>query len=248
MSSYVELFSGHAGQYAKARPRYPAALFEWIASVAPARRVAWDCATGNGQAATGLADWFERVIATDASSEQLAHAVPHPRITYRQARAEASGLDSASVDTVTVAQALHWLDLPAFFEEVRRVLAPAGVIVVWAYALARVTPAIDAVVDRVYEGTLKSYWSDRRALVDEGYRSIQMPFEELPAPPFQLRVDWTLDEFAAYVRTWSAVQRYIRDGHRDPIDGLVYDLRPLWGEPHERRPVTWTLSVRAGRR
>ena len=246
--SYIELFSGHAEQYAKARPRYPSALFEWIASAAPARTVAWDCATGNGQAALGLADWFERVIATDASEAQLAHAAQHPRITYRQARAEASGLESASVHAISVAQALHWLDLPAFFEEAKRVLAPGGLFAAWAYALARVTPAIDAIVDPVYEGTLSSYWSDRRLLVDEGYRSIELPFEELSPPPFQMRLEWTLDQFAAYLRTWSAVQRYIADGHRDPIDQLAYDLRPLWGDPHERRPVTWTISVRAGRR
>lgn len=246
--SYVQLFSGHAEQYAAARPRYPAELFEWIAGVAPSRSIAWDCATGNGQAALGLAEWFERVIATDASDAQLSHATPHPRISYRQAPADASGLESESVDALTVAQALHWLDLSAFFEEARRVLKPRGVFAAWTYGLARVTPAIDALVDRLYRVTLDGYWADRRLLVEEGYASIAIPFDEIAAPAIAMREEWTLEQFSAFLRTWSAVQRFIADRKRDPIDQLTYELRPLWGEPHERRSVFWQLAVRAGRK
>lgn len=245
--SYIELFSGHAEQYAAARPRYPPALFEWIAGVAPRHELAWDCATGSGQAAHGLVKHFAQVIATDASAAQLTHAEPHARITYRQSPAEASGLESESVDVITVAQALHWLDLPAFFEEAARVLAPAGVLAVWTYSLARVTPGIDSEVERLYRSTLDGYWPSRRLLVDEGYRSVALPFTELEPPSLEMNVDWSLEQFGAYLRTWSAVQRYIADRHRDPVDELVYTLRPLWGEPHEQRTVRWTLSVRAGR-
>ena len=245
--SYVELFSGHAGQYAAARPRYPPALYEWLAELAPRRQLAWDCATGSGQAAQDLVRHFARVIATDASAAQLAQAEPHPRIVYRQAPAEASGLAPASADLITVAQALHWLDLPAFFEEAARVIAAGGVFAAWTYSLAHVAPAIDAQVERLYRMTLDGYWPERRILVDERYRSIELPFPELPAPRFEITADWTLDQFAAYLRTWSAVQRFIADRHRDPVDELAYTLRPLWGEPHERRTVRWPLSVRAGR-
>jgi SAM-dependent methyltransferase len=245
--SYVELFSGHAGEYAAARPRYPPALFEWLAAVAPRYELAWDCATGNGQAALGLVERFAHVIATDASAAQLAHAQPHPRITYRQASAEASGLASASADLVAVAQALHWLDLPAFFAEATRVLAPQGVLAAWTYNRPRITAAIDAEVDRLHDDTLRHYWSGRRRLVDEGYASIDLPFDAVEAPPFAMRDDWTLAQFAGYVRTWSAVQRFIADRGRDPVDAMEYAVRPLWGEPHERRAVHWPLSVRAAR-
>lgn len=245
--SYADLFSRHAGQYAAARPRYPEALFDWLSAVAPRLELAWDCATGNGQAAISLATRFARVIATDASSSQLAHAEPHPRIVYRQAVAEASGLDPGSADVVTVAQALHWLDLPSFFEEVRRVLAPGGVLAAWSYGVPQISPAIDVEVDRLYRETLQHYWADRRWLVDEGYASIEMPFDALEAPTLQLQQSWTLAAFTAYLRTWSAVQRYLADRDRDPVDAVEYALRPLWGEPHEKRVVLWPLAVRAAR-
>ncbi len=245
--SYTDLFSGHARQYAAARPRYPEALFEWLARAAPRHQLAWDCATGNGQAAIGLATRFAHVIATDASEAQLAHAEPHPRIDFRQAAAEASGLDSGSADVVTVAQALHWLDVAAFFEEARRVLVPGGVLAAWSYGMPRITPAIDSEVGHLHWETLKHYWTDRRWLVDEGYASIAMPFEELEAPPLELRESWTLAQFTAYVRTWSAVQRFLADRGRDPVDAVEYALRPLWGEPHQRREVRWPLAIRAAR-
>jgi SAM-dependent methyltransferase len=248
MMRYTELFSRHAEQYAAARPRYPEALFDWLTAVAPAHDLVWDCATGNGQAAVALASRFARVIATDASASQLAHAVPHPAVEYRQATGEASGLGPASVDLIAVAQALHWLDLPAFFDEATRVLVPNGVLAAWTYNRPRVTPAIDAEVDRLHDHTLATYWSGRRMLVDEGYASIALPFEPVETPHFEMRNEWTLGEFTAYVRTWSAVQRYMQDHERDPVDPVEYALGPLWGDAHARRGVRWPLAVLAGRK
>jgi SAM-dependent methyltransferase len=246
--SYIELFSGHAEQYAAARPGYPDALFDWLAAVAPKHELAWDCATGSGQAAVGLARRFTHVIATDASAAQLAHAAPHPRITYRQAAAEASGLESGIADLVSVAQALHWLDLQPFFEEATRVLAPGGVLAAWTYNLPRIAAAIDAEVDRLHDGVLANYWSGRRKLVDEGYASIVLPLEPIEAPEFEMRSEWTLAQFTAYVRTWSAVQRYKSERGDDPVDAVESALQPLWGEPHEPRSVRWPVTVLASRK
>jgi len=125
----VSQFAAVSKEYAKFRPRYPRAIFEWIASLVDRHDLAWDCATGNGQAATGLADDFAHVEATDASPDQLRHAAAHPRIKYRQAAADDSGLEPGSADVVTVAQALHWLPLEAFYEEVRRVTRRGGALV-----------------------------------------------------------------------------------------------------------------------
>ena len=49
-------------------------LFTYLASLCPAHDLAWDCATGNGQAAVALAPHFEQVIATDASAQQIDQA------------------------------------------------------------------------------------------------------------------------------------------------------------------------------
>lgn len=129
-SQFQDLFSGVASLYTRFRPRYPSALFEYLASVTPKKDVVWDCATGTGQAAVELAQHFEQVIATDASAEQIANAEQHPRVQYRVSTAEMSGLDSGSIDLITVAQALHWFDLPAFYAEAQRVLKPDGLLAV----------------------------------------------------------------------------------------------------------------------
>ena len=126
-----DLFSECANLYPIFRPCYPQALFQWLAVTTPRHERAWDCACGNGQASVDLAEYFQEVIGTDLSGEQLQHAAPHNRVTYRVAVAESSGLPSAQFDLVTVAQALHWFDLKRFYAEVRRVLRPDGVLAVW---------------------------------------------------------------------------------------------------------------------
>jgi len=245
--SFKDYFSETAAAYAAFRPRYPDALFDFVASL-PARRVtAWDCATGNGQAAIPLAKRFDRVIATDASAEQIAHAEPHARIGYRVALADASGIESGSIDLVTVAQALHWLEPDAFFAEARRVLGPGGAVAVWCYARPRVAADIDQVIERFYAGTLAPYWSPERGLVDQGYRSIAMPIHEVAAPVVSMASDMTLDELAGYLRTWSATRKLAEALKRDPVVEVRDELRRLWGPENERRTVTWPLHVRAGR-
>src|SRR5262245_38403499 len=126
-TSFKDHFSTVASNYALYRPRYPAELFAYLATLVPTCEFAWDCATGSGQAAVALAAHFKRVIATDASATQIANGETHPRVEYRVAPAEQSGLAAASVDLLTVAQALHWFDLPRFFVEANRVLRPRGV-------------------------------------------------------------------------------------------------------------------------
>ena len=127
-ASFKDHFSKQAADYATFRPRYPQKLFEYLGSIAPSRRLAWDCGTGNGQAAVGLASTFHRVIATDASEKQIANAQQHERIDYRVASAEDSGIQSEMIDLIMVAQALHWFDLDRFYDEARRVLKRDGVL------------------------------------------------------------------------------------------------------------------------
>src|SRR5688500_9280947 len=176
MSGFEDHFSSGAAAYALHRPRYPDALFAWIARVAPGRTLAWDAATGSGQAASGLATHFDRVVATDASASQIEHAAPHPRVEYRVERAESSGLSGGAADVVTVAQALHLLGVAAFWVEARRVLRPGGVVVVWGYALPEISPAIDRVIDDFSNRTLAAYWPPERRILDDRYETIEFPF------------------------------------------------------------------------
>jgi ubiquinone/menaquinone biosynthesis C-methylase UbiE len=244
---FADHFSGISAAYAAFRPRYPDPLFDVLAEAAPAREAAWDCATGNGQAALGLARHFAHVIATDASDAQIAHATPHPRVTYRVAPAEASGLEDCSVDLVTAAQAVHWFDRRRFWVEARRVLRPKGVVAVWTYWFFSIAPELDAIVQRFYKDTVGPFWPPERKLTEDRYRTIEFPFAELPVPEFTIEQRLTLEDVAGYIRTWSATRGFVQQHGRDPVETLVAELAPAWGDPRTPRLARWPLAVRAGR-
>lgn len=245
--TFNDHFAPVAASYADFRPTYPAELFAWLATLVPRRELAWDCAAGSGQASVDLAEYFARVVATDASRAQIDAAVPHPRIDYRVAPAEASGLAAASVDLVTVAQALHWFDLAGFYAEVRRVLRPGGVLAVWTYGVLSVEGAeVDALVQSFYHDTVGPYWPPERVHVENGYRTLPFPFEEIAAPPFAMEARWLLPQLLGYFRSWSATGRFIAANGHDPVAVLEERLAPLWREGETRR-VTWPLAQRVGR-
>jgi SAM-dependent methyltransferase len=247
MSSFPDHFSGVAGAYAEHRPRYPDRLFAWLAGLARGRELAWDCATGSGQAAVALANHFDRVIATDASGAQIVAAVAHPRVEYRICPAESSGLASDSADLVTVGQALHWFDRPAFYAEARRVLRPDGVLAAWTYGLSSLGDAgADAALHRFYSETVGPYWPPERALVDAGYRTIEFPFDEIEPPEIAMEAEWPLAAFLGYVGTWSAVTRFRVARGVDPVAEISRELRPFWGDPVAPRRIRWPLAIRVG--
>ncbi|HEX5352798.1 MAG TPA: class I SAM-dependent methyltransferase [Rhodanobacteraceae bacterium] len=245
--NFKDHFSGHADLYAQARPRYPDALFEWIATEAPTHDCAWDAGCGNGQASVALARHFERVIATDPSEKQLGNAVAHAHIEYRNEAAERTSIANHSVDAVTIAQALHWFDLPAFIREVRRVAGPGALFAAWCYANCSATSAVDAVIAHLYDDILGQYWSPERRLVDEGYASLEIPFAPVAAPAMEMRVDWDARQLLAYLASWSAAQRHLKLTGNDAIAAIADRLLAAWGDVEQIRPVRWDIAVRAGR-
>ena len=244
-AQWKDHFSHASDDYRRWRPGYPPELFEWLASQSPSTALAWDCATGNGQAAVALAAVFARVIATDASAAQIREAEPCEGIEYRVAPAEDSALGDASVDLVTVAQALHWFDVERFHAEAQRVLKPGGVIAEWGYGLALISPEIDIPVLEFSAITVGPYWPPERALVEAAYVDLPFPFERLDAPAFAMQARWDLDRFIAYLGTWSSVTGYRRALGRDPLPALREDLAQLWG--NVEREIRWPLVLRVGR-
>lgn len=240
-------FSGVSSGYAEFRPRYPQALFEFIASVAPNHDRVWDCGAGSGQASTDLAGAFREVVATDLSAAQIAHAPQHARISYVVAAAEAAPIADKSIDVVTIAQALHWFDHPRFYGEVRRVSRPGAAIVAWTYMPSKMEGEPGAIHDRLMFETLRGYWPAERRHVDTGYSAIPFPFEPIEPPVLRLDERWPLAQLTGYMRTWSATARYRKQHGIDPVIDAESELRATWGDPEEPRAISWPLVVLAGR-
>jgi SAM-dependent methyltransferase len=247
VKAFADHFSTIAADYAAYRPHYPDGLFTALAGAVPRHEVAWDCATGTGQAAVELSRWFERVVATDASSAQVRKGDRRDAIAYVAATAEAAPLRTGAADLVTVAQALHWIDLDRFYAEARRVLASDGLLAVWTYGRHRVDGgAIDAEIGDFYDNIVGPYWPPERRWVEAGYRGVPFPFQRvsLMIPP--MVEEWTLDQMLGYISTWSAVVRYAQVNRVDPVPGLAARLAPVW-EPNRRRRIEWPLTLLAGR-
>ena len=245
--NFKDYFSRQASAYTKYRPHYPEALFAYLATLTVDHRVAWDCATGSGQAALGLTDYFEEIIATDASEKQIANAIEHSRITYLLAAAEETEIEADSLDLIVVAQALHWFDLDRFYAEVRRVSKPGGVLAAWSYSLLRLTPALDSVLDNFYTEVIGPFWPPERKLVDNKYQSIPFPFEELEAPQFEMKAKWNLAHLLGYLATWSSVQKFKEMYNTDPIEIIIKDLRRAWGRRQDEKKILWPINMRVGR-
>lgn len=244
--SFKDHFSGHAAQYAKYRPDYPAELFEHLSTLTPLRERALDCATGSGQAALGLAPHFDCVIATDGSVAQLLSATRHPRVHYVANVAEQPAFIDSAFDLVTAAQAAHWFDHDRFYAQCRRILRPTGALAIWTYGLAQIDAPIDAVVADFYTHVVGDYWPPERRYVDTGYRNLPFPFHEIATPVFELRLQWDLQALMGYLGTWSAVQRYRKARGVDPLPELEERLAVHWPMAMQRT-VVWPVHLRVGR-
>jgi ubiquinone/menaquinone biosynthesis C-methylase UbiE len=245
--SWPDHFSGAAARYERYRPRYPDALFDLLTDVAPRRSVAWDCATGNGQAALALARRFEKVRATDASEAQLGRAPRRPNISFVAATAEAVPFRAASIDLITVAQAAHWFDLEAFYGEARRVAREGAVIALWTYGLCEVSPEVDGAVGAFYRDVVGPFWPPQRAWVDTGYRDLAFPFDELRIRPPRMTHVWSLEDMLGYAGTWSAVKRFREPTGEDPVETILRPLLARSWPAGESREVRWRLGLRVGR-
>jgi SAM-dependent methyltransferase len=245
----IQTFSKSSEQYAKHRPQYPGALFSYLSEICDRHDAAWDCATGNGQAAVSCAKYFSHVEATDISPEQIQHCIVHPKVHYSISPAEHTPFENESLDLTVVATAVHWFDLEQFFREVGRVLRPKGVLAVWTYGLLEIEPEIDQVIAKELLEPIDQFWASGNRQVMNGYRDLLLPFDEIRNPPtFSMKVEWNLVQFLAYVRTWSAVKRYSAELGTDPVAQFETKLKTVWHEPDKIKTVQMPLFFRASRK
>ena len=245
-----DYFSAQAQQYKQFRPHYPAALYDFLHTGLPPKASILDCATGNGQAALGLAGTNCQLVGLDLSIEQLAKAPRTANCLWVQSTVEALPIASHSMDLVTVAQALHWFDFDKFYPEVRRVLTPKGRIAVWTYSLLaacpQFPPPIEDVVRWFYHDVVGEYWPPERRWVDDEYQNIPFPFAEVPVPDFNIDVRWLRQELIGYISSWSAVQLCVTNTGKNPLPALESRLDAVWPGENYELVFSWPLSVRVG--
>ena len=248
MSEFKDYFSTASDAYKRFRPRYPAELYEYLASVAPATGLAWDCGCGNGQAAVALASRFHEVIASDASAAQIAQAQPAPNLEYRVSPAEQIGAEDSSLDLITVAQAIHWFDHQRFFAEVDRTLKPGGILAAWGYQLLYTDTGLDPVIAHFHSQKVGPYWPPERALLDEGYTRITFPYPREKTPAFFMRTRWRFSHLLGYLNTWSAVKQYEKALGSNPIEEEFPALMAAWGNVGAEKDIYWPLILYVGKK
>jgi SAM-dependent methyltransferase len=242
-----DLFGDRADDYARHRPTYPERLFDHLERLAPRRELAWDCGAGSGQTSRSLVRRFARVLATDSSLRQLAHAGVDGGLLRVAAAAEAAPFPDRCVDLVTVSTAVHWFDLPRFYAEVRRVARPGAILAVWSYYTSRIEPAVDPILVRFASEIVGPLWNPGFDLNRDAYRDLDFPFERLAWPQLHAEAHMRLGDLFAFMRTWSASQAWERMRGTDPVDIVRDELTRAWGDPETERLVRWPLHGAIGR-
>lgn len=240
-------FESGGGNYAKFRPTYPAELATYLADLAEGDDVVIDVGCGNGQLTTLLAEHFASVLGQDPSDEQIESAVRVPGVTYSVAPAEKIAAGDGVADVITAAQAAHWFDLPAFYDEVRRVAKPGALLALISYGTPFTSEEkLTKRFDEFYWNEIGPYWPPERRLVDEGYRTIDFPFKEIAQRPMAIEKDLTLDEFLGYISTWSAVKAVKEAERTDILTTFEESFAGLWGDSSTTVRITWPINIRMG--
>lgn len=246
--AFKDNFSKQSDIYLKYRPQYPPALYSFLSDLCFEKNLAWDCGTGNGQAAVGLSKHFRQVIATDPSSSQIKNAIPEKNVSYKVGSAENSELDDRSVDLITVANALHWFQPDTFYKEAKRILKPGGLIAVWCYGspIHQQRKDTSHIIAKLHDDILGNFWLPENRLVEQKYKTIEFPFRELESPEFIMEKDMTESDLLGLFHSWSAVQRYKDTEKSDPVALIEKELSKAWGEEPSQR-YKWELTLKVGR-
>ncbi|WP_286761165.1 class I SAM-dependent methyltransferase [Salegentibacter sp. UBA1130] len=237
-------FSTQSSSYARYRPAYPQELYEFLNEKLTATETAWDCGTGNGQVAGELADFFQKVEATDISKQQLENAVRKPTIHYSVQRAEETNFQDKTFDLITVAQAVHWFNFKTFYNEVERVLKPNGIIAIIGYSLFKSNLETDKLIHKFYKDIIGPFWDEERRYLDEKYQTIPFPFQEIETPAFQQEYQWSFDHLIGYLETWSAVKHYEKEKGVNPVNLIKNELKTAFGNKNK---IVFPILLRLGK-
>lgn len=245
---YHKFFDDKSEVYKSARPIYPDALIERFAELASERKLVWDCATGNGQAAVGLSKYFESVHATDVSNNQILNALGGENIEYHVEEAESSSLANESVDLITVAQALHWFKFESFWQVVDRVLKPGGSFVSWGYDWFQVNKEVDDIIEKLILRKIHPYWAPQNRILWDGYKDVGFPLKRINIEPWKLEMYWNIDQLFSYIHSWSATRRCMETEGTLFFEEAYESVSKVWGSVKQQKCVSMPLHILAGKK
>jgi ubiquinone/menaquinone biosynthesis C-methylase UbiE len=239
-------FSQDSDNYARYRPTYPQELYDFLYTNLASKEKAWDCATGTGQVAKELANYFTEVQATDISKSQLKEAPKRKNIHYSLQSAEASGFNNKEFDLITVGQAIHWFNFEKFFKEAKRCLKPNGILAIFGYGLLKISSEIDVIIFEFYEKIIGPFWDEERKYIEDEYKTIPFPLEEINTPEFSIQLNWSVEDLLHYLNTWSAVKHYENSKNENPLKHIENKLKSAYGTA--QRKITFPIIIKVGRK
>lgn len=233
MIKFSEAFSYQAKDYGKYRPTYPDELFSFLSAKTYGHKDAWDCATGTGQAALGMTQYFDHIHATDCDPTQIINASPHSKVHYSIAPAESSNLPDEYVSLVTVAQSVHLFDQELFFDEVDRVLTHRGLLAAWSYSFLKADgmEELNDIIRQIRHEVLAPYIDPRFRDYWNNYQEIKFPYTEIETPQFEVTVNWTLSDLLGYIASWYATSLFqVENKGQHPARPYWTEICKCWGD------------------
>ncbi len=241
-----EIFNGK--YYSMYRPVYPETLIEYITELCVTKDKAWDCCTGTGIVANMLSARFNKIIATDISSSQIAHAILKNNIEYKVENIYDANIPKNSVDLIAVAQAFHWLDQLKFYNKVREVMKPCGTLAIWCHSpypdeIADVTKKyLSLVIESLPKDEMTVYMKNL-AYIESGYAKIDMPFEIRNYKLFEMIQQWDMYRYVGYLESISASNIYKEKYGHSAVVNIIDDLRKIWGNESKKMTLNWKIHL-----
>jgi SAM-dependent methyltransferase len=173
-------FSTRVENYLKYRPGYPLEIIRLLTSdcgLTPQTVIA-DLGSGTGLLTEIFLKNGNRVFGVEPNDEMRAagenQLAKHPNFTSVNARAEATTLPDHSIDLISAGQAFHWFDREKAKIEFKRILKPAGwVVLIWNGFHVAMSPLLNG-----YQEVVLRYGTD--------YNEVQREVEGLDVASFFL--------------------------------------------------------------
>ena len=226
------IFDGLTNDYDRFRPRYAETSLRTLADYTDDVSHLLDLGSGTGILTRALRPLFPDavIVGAEPGADMLAHAaVVTPDadvLAWVATHAETLPFADNSFDLITVGQAAHWFDRPAFYDECARVLRPGGTL-----AILYNNRVKESAIARALEGALKELAPGYH----RGYRDFDSQGElEAHAATRDVKKiieawTWrrTIDDFIGYVRSTSHFKVAVRErAEADVMASLEATLEP----------------------